>query len=49
MSEYLQANRRSWDHSLGDVINSLVDAGLKIEYVHEFPYAVRAEFPFMDK
>jgi hypothetical protein len=38
-----------WDHSLGDVINALVDAGLKIEFVHEFPYAARAKFPFMEQ
>lgn len=36
-----------WDHSLGDVINSLISAGLKIEFLHEFPYAARAKFPFM--
>jgi SAM-dependent methyltransferase len=38
-----------WDHSLGEVINSLVDAGLTIEFLHEFPYAARAKFPFMEK
>jgi SAM-dependent methyltransferase len=36
-----------WDHSLGEVINSVVDAGLKIEFLHEFPFAARAKFPFM--
>lgn len=38
-----------WDHSLGEVINSLVDAGLRIEFLHEFPYAARAKFPFMEQ
>ena len=38
-----------WDHSLGEVINSLVDAGLSIEFLHEFPYAARAKFPFMEQ
>jgi SAM-dependent methyltransferase len=38
-----------WDHSLGEVINSLVDAGLRIEFVHEFPYTARAKFPFMEQ
>jgi SAM-dependent methyltransferase len=37
-----------WDHSLGEVINSLIDAGLKIEFLHEFPFAARAKFPFME-
>ena len=36
-----------WDHSLAEVINSLIDAGLSIEFLHEFPYAARAKFPFM--
>lgn len=38
-----------WDHSLGEVINSLIDAGLRIEFLHEFPYAARAKFPFMEQ
>lgn len=36
-----------WDHSIGEIINSLVNAGLQIEFLHEFPYAARAKFPFM--
>lgn len=38
-----------WDHSLGDVINSLVAAGLTVEFLHEFPYAARAKFPTMEQ
>lgn len=38
-----------WDHSLGDVINSLIAAGLTVEFVHEFPYAARAKFPSMEQ
>ena len=38
-----------WNHSLGDVINSLISAGLQIEFLHEFPYAARAKFPFMEQ
>jgi hypothetical protein len=34
-----------WDHTLGDVINSLIGAGLRIEFLHEFPYAARAKVP----
>ncbi len=36
-----------WDHSLGDIINALIRAGLVIEFLHEFPFAARAKFPFM--
>ena len=38
-----------WNHSLGEVITSLISAGLHIEYLHEFPYAARAKFPMMEK
>jgi SAM-dependent methyltransferase len=37
-----------WDHSLGEVINSLINAGLNIDFLHEFPFAARAKFPFME-
>jgi SAM-dependent methyltransferase len=28
-----------WTHSLSDIINAMIGAGLKIEFVHEFPYS----------
>lgn len=52
---YATGNQRAsgesyvWDFSMGDVINSLIEAGLSIEYLHEFPYAARAKFPFMEQ
>lgn len=36
-----------WNHDLGEIINSLIHAGLRIEFIHEFPFAARAKFPFM--
>ena len=39
----------NWNHGLGDVINALIDAGLTIEFLHEFPYTARAKFPFMEQ
>jgi len=27
-----------WNHSLGEVVTALIDAGLRLEYLHEFPY-----------
>jgi SAM-dependent methyltransferase len=38
-----------WDHSLGDIMNALIDAGLRLEFLHEFPFAMRAKFPGMTK
>jgi hypothetical protein len=28
----------SWTHSLGDVVSSLAEAGLRIEFLHEHPF-----------
>ncbi len=39
-----------WDHTISDVINALIQQGLKIEYVHEFPFTIYDQFPgFMQK
>jgi len=38
-----------WNHNIGEVINAIIDAGLVIEFLHEFPYAARAKFSFMEK
>ncbi|MDX1437357.1 MAG: class I SAM-dependent methyltransferase [Anaerolineales bacterium] len=38
-----------WDHSLGEIVNALIRAGLELEFLHEFPYAARAKFPVMEQ
>lgn len=37
-----------WDHSLGEIITALIDAGLRIEFVHEFPF-VEWSLPFLER
>lgn len=37
-----------WRHTLGDVVSALVDTGLRIEFLHEFPYCTFQLFPFME-
>ena len=37
----------SWIHSLSNVVNSLIRAGLRIEFLHEFPFSVYQMFPGM--
>jgi ubiquinone/menaquinone biosynthesis C-methylase UbiE len=37
----------SWNHALSETMNSLIDAGLKIEFIHEFPYSPYNIFPDM--
>jgi SAM-dependent methyltransferase len=34
-----------WPHSVADVVNSLIAAGLKIEHFNEFPYSISECFP----
>ncbi len=34
-----------WNHSLSEVINSLIGNGLQIEFLHEFPHSVYNVFP----
>lgn len=38
-----------WVHGMGDIVNALISAGLKIEFLHEFPYCCYERFPFMEK
>ena len=39
----------TWHHTLGAVITSLAQAGLRIEFLHEHPYALRARWPFLER
>ena len=38
-----------WAHSLGDIVNALISAGLQIEFLHEFPVCSWRPFPFMER
>ncbi len=38
-----------WCHSLGEIVTSLINAGLTIEYLHEFPFCCYQPFPCMTK
>jgi hypothetical protein len=41
--------RFEWQHSLSDVVNALIGAGLRIEFLHEFPFDEWQRFPFMEE
>ncbi|KPV59438.1 methyltransferase type 12 [Paenibacillus sp. A3] len=34
-----------WAHSLGSIVTALIQAGLRIEFVHEFPFCMYEKFP----
>ena len=38
-----------WTHSMGAILNALICAGLRIEYLHEFPYCFYRHFPAMER
>jgi 2-polyprenyl-3-methyl-5-hydroxy-6-metoxy-1,4-benzoquinol methylase len=38
-----------WNHTIGDIVTSLVEAGLSIEFLHEFNYCSWKAFPWMEK
>jgi 2-polyprenyl-3-methyl-5-hydroxy-6-metoxy-1,4-benzoquinol methylase len=44
-------NRRAyfWVHTLGEVLTALAEVGLRLEFVHEFPYCVYAKLPGMTR
>ena len=35
-----------WAHNIGEVVTAIADAGLRIEFLHEFPKATFQNFPF---
>ncbi len=39
----------TWTHPLSEVINSLIEAGLRIEFIHEFPFSIEKWFAFMER
>ena len=38
-----------WFHSLSDILNALISAELRIEFLHEFPVCAYRSFPFMEQ
>lgn len=38
-----------WTHSMADIVNALIEAGLTIEYLHEFPFSICKSFPFLER
>jgi len=45
LNEKIQGTTYQWSYTVSDIINALLGAGLKIEYMHEFPYTMYDQFP----
>lgn len=44
-----QKKSYEWQHTLGDVISSLIQSGLTIEFLHEHAHSVYEMFPFLTR
>lgn len=44
-NEEIKGDTYIWLHTMGDVLNALISAGLKIKFLHEFPYTMYDQFP----
>ncbi|UCD06455.1 MAG: class I SAM-dependent methyltransferase [candidate division WOR-3 bacterium] len=38
-----------WIHTLADIVNSLVEAELKIQFLHEFPFSMYDDCPWLEQ
>jgi SAM-dependent methyltransferase len=38
-----------WPHSMGEIVTSLCEVGLQIEFLHEFPYLRWQALPFLER
>jgi hypothetical protein len=36
-----------WQHTMSDIVNSLLEADLRLEYIHEFPFSFFERHPGM--
>ena len=46
-SETIASPNYEWQHSLGEIVTALADAGLEIEFLHEFPFCHFQALPSM--
>ena len=48
-AEVKQEVEYEWTHDLGEIVTVLVGAGLRIEFLHEHPFGIEVQFPFMQR
>lgn len=39
----------SWSHGIGEVVSALIAAGLRVEYLHEFPFTVERFYDILEE
>lgn len=45
--DHIASPNYEWQHSLGKIVTAVADAGLRIEFLHEFPYCSYQALPTM--
>ena len=48
-AEVKQTTSYEWQHTLGDIVTALIDAGLTIEFLHEHDFTVYEMYPFVTR
>ena len=46
-SQPIESPNYAWHHSIGEIVTALIDAGLTIQFLHEFPFSGWQAFPVM--
>jgi SAM-dependent methyltransferase len=48
-AETVHNQSATWNHGIGSVITALAQAGLRIEFLHEHSFTLRARWPFLER
>ena len=49
VTEIIENPTYEWQDSLSDIVCALIDAGLRIEFLHEFPFTCYQALPMMER
>ena len=48
-TQIIETPTYEWQHTLGEIVTALIDAGLRIEFLHEFPFTCYQAYPVMER
>ena len=48
-AQIIETPTYEWQHTLGEIVCALIDAGLRIEFLHEFPFTFQKIHPVMEQ
>ena len=48
-SKFKPKKEYEWNHSISEIINSLIEAGLRIEFLNEYPFSIDKRFSFSER